>query len=124
MKIEESVRRKINEELETANRGAWVQLVSEIQYFGDELCIFVRISDGKNLARAYELIRSVLTRYMDAYTDTKFSVGFSEKRGEMEVRWDALDDDELRTGKLYQPLGSDPDLVPLADQDVFGDNRK
>ncbi|WP_155888450.1 hypothetical protein [Inquilinus limosus] len=122
MKIDERSREAIQAEMEAANRGLWLKLVSEVQYHGDEVYFWFLIDDERKLLEVYEAASAILSKYFGKYDDTQFNISFHQKSGGYSIMWDSISDEELRSGVLRQSLGSDPISRPLRDRDVFGPN--
>jgi hypothetical protein len=122
MKIDETSREAIQTELERANRGLWLKLVSEVHYHGDEVYFWFLIADRQHLPDAYKMITQILSTHIDNYDETKFNISFNQKEAGRNILWDSISDEELRSGVLRRELGSDPISRPLRDRDIFGQN--
>ena len=122
MKIDEKSRETIQAELERANRGLWLKLVSEVHYNGDEVYFWFLIDARNNLPDVYKAVSKTLSAYLESYVETKFNVSFNQKEEGHSILWDSISDEELRSGVLRRKLGNDPISRPLRDRDIFGPN--
>jgi len=122
MKIDETSREAIEAELERANRGLWLKLVSEVHYHGDEVYFWFLIADRQHLSDAYNTISKILLLHVDNYDETEFNISFNQKKEGKSILWDSISNEELRSRVLRRGLGSDPISRPLRDRDIFGPN--
>lgn len=122
MKIDETSREAIQAELERANRGLWLKLVSEVHYHGGEVYFWFLVADRQHLPDAYSAISKILSMHLGNYDETEFNISFNQKEEGKSILWDSISDEELRSGVLRRELGSDPISRPLRDRDIFGPN--
>jgi hypothetical protein len=110
MKVTETDRKALMQELDNCDHKSWVEVQSEIQYFGDELPVWFLVSDKQKAIETWDTFIKIIKPYLEKFTDTEFSTSFRQLSGDKIIWWDALDDDDIRKGKLAAELCMYPDV--------------
>ncbi|OYV71183.1 MAG: hypothetical protein B7Z67_01105 [Acidiphilium sp. 21-60-14] len=110
MKVTESDREALMQELDNCDHKSWIEVQSEIQYCGDELPVWFLVSDKQKAIETWSIFLKTIKPYLDKFTETEFSTSFRQLAGDQIIWWDALDDDDIRKGTSADELCKYPDV--------------
>ena len=123
MIITEGEREQIGHDLEALNQGHWVQLESQVHYYGKEANFWFLVAGPERVPELVGLIIDRLQAAAVRFDETAFFASIGQKTATEMLTWATISDSEIRDGALVVPLHLQTGSRKLRAYDVFGPNK-
>ena len=123
MFITEDEREQIARDLETMNRGHWLQLESQVHCHGGEANFWFLVAGPERVPELVGLILGPLQAAAARFDQTAFFASIGQKTATEMLTWATISDSEIRDGALVVPLHLQTGSRKLRAYDVFGPNK-
>lgn len=100
-------------DLTSNNRSSWIEVQSEIHEGGAECPIWFLVEGKDKAISSWEIFLATINPYLEKCENTEFTVSFQQIDGDKIIWWDALDDDDIRTGRPSTDIFKYPDCEKI-----------
>lgn len=115
--------KEFHAELEALAGHLWIKMVGQLHDQYREAPVWILVNDATVIDEIYWKIRPVLLKYLDLYSDSRPTVGFSSKIDQKDYIWAHVDEREIRNPDLPSLDDGSPGIFDLREEDVFGVNE-